>query len=246
MKFNRGIMWTVLSAIGLLVILSVFEAFCGARKAKLFFNSIPLGLYWYSLVVLLVVGFFEFSRLLRKPALLIIHAGCLLILAGSMWGSEAGHRLAKHLLDIDKIPHGYIVIYEGHSQNNVLTNDLEKLAPLPFSIKLNDFRIKYYEEQRLIRDYFSDVTVIKDGKEVSSKTIEVNYPLHYGGYHFYQHSYDLNKEKYTILAVVSDSGLYTVYVGYWLLCLGVLWQFWFRHIVGYIKKNQMRHYSNGN
>jgi hypothetical protein len=83
----------------------------------------------------------------------------------------------------------------------------------------------------VIRDYFSDVVVIEDGKEIVGKMIEVNHPLHYGGYHFYQHSYDSQAHKYTILSVTSDSGLYAVYGGYWLLCLGVLWQFWFRHIV---------------
>ncbi|KKK67124.1 hypothetical protein LCGC14_2957220, partial [marine sediment metagenome] len=83
---------------------------------------------------------------------------------------------------------------------------------------------------RVIRDYFSEVVVIENEKEVASKAIEVNHPLHYGGYHFYQHSYDSEAGKYTILSVTSDSGLYVVYGGYWLLCLGVLWQFWFRHI----------------
>ncbi len=343
MKLNRGIMWMALLAIGLLTILSVFGTFCGAQKAKLFFNSIPLGVYWYGLAVLLVAGFVEFPRILRKPGLFMIHAGCLFVLVGSLWSSEAGHQLAKRFLSIDKVPSGYMVIYEGHSENNIVTKDIKDLGRLPFSIKLNDFRIEYYEAdeqsvpqlyidtmdgkhfqlaakageeiildqgklkivrtfsnfkiridngekivtdekgdgenpavevnievangnnytryvferseghsqtkdglllnyispqgQRLIRDYFSDVVVIEDGKEVLTKTIEVNYPLHYGGYHFYQHSYDPDEGKYTTLAVTSDSGLYVVYAGYWLLCLGLLWQFWFRNILGILKKS---------
>ncbi len=347
MKLNRGIMWMALLAIGLLTILSVFGAFYGAQKARLFFNSIPLSVYWYGLALLLVAGFVEFPRLLHKPGLFMVHAGCLLVLAGGMWGSEAGHRLVKRFLGIDKIPSGYMIIYEGHSENNIVTEDLSHLGQLPFSIKLNDFRLEYYQRdedsipqlyiktqeeqylqlvakageevslgqgggklkivrtfenfkirieddktivtdekqqgenpavevmievpdgnsytryvfehfagfshgededglqlnyapqgQRIIQDYFSDVVVIEDGKEKTSKTIEVNHPLHYGGYHFYQHSYDSEEGKYTTLSVTSDSGLYAVYVGYWLLCPGVLWQFWFRHIVGYIKRKK--------
>ena len=337
-KFNRSIMWLVLVVIGLLAALSVLGAFCGAERAKLLFNSIPLGVYWYGVAVLLIVGFIEFPRLLHKPGLLMIHTGCLLLLAGSMWSSEAGHRLSKRLFGVQKIPSGYIVIPEGNSEKHVVAEDFkQQLGELPFSIRLKDFRLEYYEtdeesvprlyiktqkgqdlqlvakageeislgqgsgklkvvrtfrnfkigiedgemvvtdeEQqgenpavevqievpdgngytryaferfagfnhgenglqlsyvsqgpRVIRDYLSDVVVIKDGKEVTSKTIEVNHPLHYGGYHFYQHSYDSEAGKYTILSVTSDSGLYAVYGGYWLLCLGVLWQFWFRHI----------------
>ena len=90
----------------------------------------------------------------------------------------------------------------------------------------------------MIRDYFSDLAVIENDKEVLSKTIEVNRPLHYGGYHFYQHSYDSEKGQYTVLSVTSDSGLYVVYSGYWLLSLGVLWQFWLRPAVRYIKSKK--------
>ena len=336
--------------IGLLAVLSVLGAFYGAQKAKEFFNSIPLGIYWYALAILLVVGLVEFSRLLHKPGLFMIHTGCLLVLAGSMWGSAAGHRLAERFLGIRKIPAGYMAIFEGDSEKSILAKDLkQRLGELPFSIKLKDFRLEYYEDDdksapllqietrqgqrlqlparvgeqislgegkdkvrvvrtftnfkislengkkivtdeagpaenpaveveielpdgnsysryvferfagihgkddslqlsyisqrqrpRMIRDYLSDVVVIENGKEIVSKTIEVNHPLHYGGYHFYQHSYDSKAGKYTILSVTSDSGLYTVYGGYWLLCLGVLWQFWFRHIVGRLKESKKK------
>jgi len=345
-KLNRYIMWAALTAIGLLAVLSVLGAFYGARQAKLIFNSIPLGIYWFSLAILLIAGFLKFPRLLRKPGLLLVHAGCLLVLAGGMWSSQMGHRIAEQFLGIKKIPSGYMAIYEGNSGKKVMTEDFKQcLCELPFSIKLNNFRLEYYEidekfvprlyittqqgqdlqlaaragEQislgpglgrliivhtfrnfkisiengkkiitdsvkegenpavevriepsdansytryvferfagfnhgedglnlsylsqapRIVRDYFSDVVVIENEKEAVSKTIEVNHPLHYGGYHFYQHSYDSENGDYTILSVTSDSGLYTVYGGYWLLSLGVLWQFWFRHIAGFIKKRK--------
>ncbi|MHC4530378.1 MAG: cytochrome c biogenesis protein ResB [Planctomycetota bacterium] len=341
-------MWLALLAIGLLTIFSVFGAFCGAQKAKLFFNSIPLGVYWYALALLLLAGLVEFPRLIRKPGLFMIHAGCLLVLAGGMWGSEAGHRLSNRLFSAQKIPKGYMLISEGNTENRVTQEDFrQQLGELPFSIKLIDFRLEYYppdedsvprlyikteegqflqlvarageeisldqpgrklkvlktfknfkihiedgkriitdeegteenpavkvelelpdgntytryvfenfadfnhdqdsdglqlrylsKEPQMISDYFSDLLVIDHGKETISKTIEVNHPLYYKGYHFYQHSYDSKAGQYTILSVTSDSGLYAVYVGYWLLCLGVLWQFWFRHIAGYIKRKK--------
>jgi hypothetical protein len=347
-KLKLGIMWAALAAIALLATLSVVGAFYGAQKAKIIFNSIPLSFYWYGLAVLFLAGLVVFPRLSHKPGLLMIHLGCLLILAGSMWGSEAGHRFAGRLFGIQKIPSGYMLIPVGDTEKEVTTEDFgQKLGDLPFSIKLKDFRVEYYQtdeesvpklyiktregqdfqlvakageeitlgqgggvlkvvrtfknfkiriegdkkivtdESRegenpavevriempdgnsstryvferfadfnhgenedglqlsyvpqgpeVIRDYLSDVVVIENGKEAASKTIEVNHPLHYGGYHFYQHSYDSQGGEYTILSVTSDSGLYVVYGGYWLLCLGVLWQLWLRHIVEYVKSKK--------
>ena len=339
-------MWMALLAIGLLIALSIAGAFCGAQEAKLLFNSTPLKIYWYLLAILFVAGFTEFPRLLRKPSLLLIHTGCLLVLTGGMLGSDAGHRLAKRFLGIDKIPNGYMVIHEENSENRIVAEDLKQiLGQLPFSIKLKDFRIEYYETDkesiprlnintqdgqhlqlvakageeislgqdknkikiigtfenfkirtengkkivtddgrqgenpaaevrietpdgnsytryvferydgfshsedglklsyisrgpRMIRDYFSDLVVIENDKEVLSKTIEVNHPLHYGGYHFYQHSYDSEKGQYTVLSITSDSGLYVVYSGYWLLSLGVVWQFWLGPVFRYIKSKK--------
>jgi hypothetical protein len=337
-KVGRSVMWLVLAAIGVLMVLSAAGAFLGAEGAKQFFNSIPLKVYWLAFALLFAAGFAIFPRLLCQPSSLLVHAGCLSVLIGGMWGSQSGHQLAKRFLGIDKIPDGYMVIYEGQSENRVVAEDLEHiLGQLPFSIKLNDFRLEYYEDEKsvpklnietqdgkhlqisakageeislgdgkgklkivrtftnfkihiengekiatdkkgagenpaveveiarpdgttvkryiferfashfqdtdglqisyvprkpqMIRDYFSDVAVIKDGKDAVSKTIEVNHPLHYGGYHFYQYSYDSEEGEYTILSVTSDSGLYIVYTGYWLLSVGVLWQFWLRPIL---------------
>jgi len=92
-----------------------------------------------------------------------------------------------------------------------------------------------------VKDYFSDVTLLEGEKPITKKTIEVNHPLYYGGYHFYQHSYDSKKGQYTILKVHSDSGLNLVYAGYLMLCSGALWHLWFRHFLKFYKRSQ-----NGN
>ena len=98
-------------------------------------------------------------------------------------------------------------------------------------------KFTYVSEQTpAVKDYFSDVILFEEEKQISKKTIEVNHPLHYGGYHFYQSSYDPQKGQYTVLTVHSDSGLNVVYAGYLMLTLGVLWQFWLRHIGGYFRR----------
>ncbi len=79
-----------------------------------------------------------------------------------------------------------------------------------------------------IKDYKSHLRVPGRDGYLAEKVIEVNDPLHFGGYHFYQQSYDTRNENYTVLSVRSDSGLLTVYVGYGLLGVGVFWLFWFQ------------------
>jgi len=258
-KFRRAVMWAALALIILLIFLSIYGAFLGPVQAKNFFNSLPLIVYWLALALLLIISIVIFRRLFRTPALLLIHSGSILILAGAIWGSEAGHKLQKHLLGIDKIPKGRMAIFEGHCENRVISENNEQIRELPFSVKLRDFRIEYYKpgyihvqtrkqnrkihpedkslpgHQEIVRDYISELEVIKDGEVLAEKNIEVNHPLHFGGYHFYQHSYDTEANQYTILLVVSDTGLAPVYAGYLMLCAGVFWHFWLRHIFTKIK-----------
>ncbi len=83
-----------------------------------------------------------------------------------------------------------------------------------------------------MRDYISSLAVIENNKTVVEKNVEVNHPLHYGGYYFYQHSYDTQDGRYSVLMVASDSGLAIVYTGYISLCVGVIRHFWLRNIFG--------------
>ena len=82
----------------------------------------------------------------------------------------------------------------------------------------------------MVSDYISDLRVVVDGQTAAEKSIEVNHPLKFGGYHFYQHSYDDRAGQYTVLNVVSDTGLNMVYTGYIMLSAGIVWRFWLRKI----------------
>jgi hypothetical protein len=102
----------------------------------------------------------------------------------------------------------------------------------PGHMNPNDpFVMSYY---RSVKDYISELEIVEGGRVVAAKDIEVNHPLHYGGYHIYQHKpggENAYGNKYTGLLVVSDSGLNVVYGGYMLLIGGVCWHFWGRRIL---------------
>jgi len=326
-RFRRAVLWAALIAVILLAVLSVYGAFLGTDGAQAFFNSLPLAAYWLALTVLLIVGLVVFRRLLQIPSLLLMHVGCVLVLLGGMWGSNAGHVVQRQFLGIDKVPKGQMMIREQAEDNRVIAADSNEPRQLPFSVRLKDFRMEYYKPgtlfirsqagarlslgntfgwvfvqrvfenfklrkedgktvpydapggsnpalqvvierpdgtttagyvfeqfqpiftepvdlnliyRRVVRDYISDLEIVQNGEVAAAKEIEVNHPLHYGGYHFYQHSYGEDElGEYTVLLVVSDSGLNLVYGGYMMLIAGVAWHFWGRRTLIAIKSRRM-------
>jgi hypothetical protein len=78
-----------------------------------------------------------------------------------------------------------------------------------------------------VKDYRSDLSVLEEGETAVRKVVEVNHPLHYGGYRFYQASYGTEAGRsYTVLSVSSDSGVNMVYLGFILLTAGAFWWLW--------------------
>jgi hypothetical protein len=227
-KLHYSILWAALIIIILLIFFSIYGAFIGPERAQNFFDSPVLVVYWFILGLMLLVC---------ARRVLLIHFGCILVLLGAMLGSDTGHSLQQRLLGIDKIRRGQMLIYQGWQSNKVILEKSNQIKKLPFSIRLKEFRVDYYEPQRtIVCDYISSLAVIENDKIVAEKDVEVNHPLHYGGYYFYQHSYDTQAGRYSVLMVVSDTGLGLVYTGYVMLSAGVIWQFWLRDIFKKMRK----------
>ncbi len=77
-----------------------------------------------------------------------------------------------------------------------------------------------------ILDFKSKLTIVENGEEVAAKVIEVNHPLTYDGYAFYQSDYDHRGNTYTVLQVVKDPGVWWVMAGFLLILLGVIQKFY--------------------
>ena len=72
-----------------------------------------------------------------------------------------------------------------------------------------------------IKAFKSTVEVIEKGVVVCTRTIAVNSPLSWGGYTFYQTSYNPDDLAWSALQVVRDPGIPIVYAGFVLMMTGL-------------------------
>lgn len=92
---------------------------------------------------------------------------------------------------------------------------------LPFSLYLKDFELARYPGSQSPMSYASEVEVQGNNGDKFDYRIFMNNVLDYDGYRFFQSSYDQD-EKGTILSVNKDPGKIPTYIGYFLLCLGLV------------------------
>ncbi len=108
----------------------------------------------------------------------ITHLSIIMIMIGAVIGIFFGFN-------------GFLNLPEGYTSDVAYSRKDSKPHPLGFSIRCDDFDVEFYGMSDMPKDYRSWLTVFKDGKEVMKKMIEVNSPLKFEGYTFYQSSYGM-------------------------------------------------------
>ena len=117
--------------------------------------------------------FFEKGKYTRL-SFFFTHLSLLVIFTGALIGSIFGFK-------------GYATIIEGETISSFETRQGGN-KKLNFSVKCNDFTVNFYPNGTP-KDYKSDLSIIKDGKEVVRQIVRVNDPITYEGITFYQSSY---------------------------------------------------------
>jgi cytochrome c-type biogenesis protein CcsB len=105
-----------------------------------------------------------------------------------------------------------------------------KTIKLPFSVFLRDFQLERYPGSMSPSSFASEVTVLDPVKNIEKPyRIFMNNILNYGGYRFFQSSYDKD-EKGTILSVNHDGwGTTVTYIGYIIMAAGLVFNFFSRN-----------------
>lgn len=107
------------------------------------------------------------KNLLGRLGVDLFHASLLLLLLGALAGGAFG----------------YEAFLRGHK------GDVLDVPNADFQIRIDDLWTENYEGTGRIADWYTKITVIEDGQEVKTQTIEVNHPLTYKGVSFYQSSF---------------------------------------------------------
>lgn len=117
-------------------------------------------------------------------------------------------------------------VFVGNEDIQMSINYGAKIRELPFSIKLYDFIMERYPGTNSAASYASEVQLLDPAKNVQMDyRIYMNNILNYGGFRFFQSSFDKD-EKGTYLSVNHDFwGTWVSYLGYALLTLGLLMTF---------------------
>ncbi len=114
---------------------------------------------------------------------------------------------------------------------------------MPFSIRLDDFIKTDYAGTDKAKSYESNITIIDniDGKDIEwPATIEMNKPLRYKGYTFFQSSFEQTPgpADITVLSVVENKGWLFPYLGTGLILIGLT-----LHLL--VKSSTKRHKKEG-
>jgi hypothetical protein len=101
----------------------------------------------------------------------------------------------------------------------------DAIKPMGFSVRLDDFTVGYYPGGRRPRSFESRITITDPATGLAqSRLISMNHPTSFGGFTFYQSSYQqLGDRELSVLSVARDPGMAIVFTGYFCLMIGMVW-----------------------
>jgi hypothetical protein len=101
-------------------------------------------------------------------------------------------------------------------------------APLPFRVRLIDFKSEKYPGSERAATYESRVRVEDPERGVTEHVVSMNHPLRYRGYVFFQSSFVEGEPMISVFSVARAPGLPLVYLGTTLISVGVFWMFYLK------------------
>ncbi len=122
-------------------------------------------------------------------AVYIIHASLLLIFIGGIVDAIYGYK-------------GFLMLVKGQSVSELELSD-KHIKKLPFTLRFDTGAREDYADGSP-KQWWSQVTVLENGKEVEKKKIEVNEPLVRNGLRFFQSTFGTSEEVDSIIVVASN------------------------------------------
>ncbi len=175
----------------------------------------------------------QYSRL----GVYITHVSILFLLVGAVIGSLMGFSGYLNLPEGSSYPVAFgrkQITNQEYAERNMLVDTLMKAGgnlsqaaaslgvseerfagrmrtlatePLGFMVKNEEFEVSFYAQSDMAKEYSSLLVVFDKGIEVMRKRIEVNSPLKYKGYTFYQSSYGMMDNRSEFIFILNAQGM---------------------------------------
>ena len=165
----------------------------------------------------------------KNKNLLPLFVSILLIVAGGLCTWFTARSVHVHLREGETNTADNSSVYEdfrdtvaNFSCKNSNGSETSDDKNLPFSIRLDEFDVEYYEGTHTIRDYISHVTVTDEEKEFTAR-ISMNKILKYRHYRIFQEDYDTDLNGSVLLVRYDPWGTTLVYIGFALFLLSMVW-----------------------
>jgi len=211
MKNTQSLKYLAFGSAALIVVVlmvaTIIEKFYGTAFAyENIYTSASMVALWGA-VSFLGLAYIVKQRLHKMPITLMLHLSFLLILIGALITHIWGVQGRVHLRVGEEVQHFVVANGEEHE--------------FPFSLKLNDFELKYYEGTFAPMDYVSHIEITDDDKRVNGE-VSMNNILSHRHYRLYQAGYDRDGEGATLAVSYDPWGIGITYTGYLLLLLSML------------------------
>ena len=142
------------------------------------------------------------QRLWRRLPTLLLHGSFLVILAGAMITFLGSRK-------------GYVHLTVGNETNSYVEQGSRQVRELPFTLRLDSFRIDYYPGTDAPADYISYIH--------GEQPVSMNRILSREGFRFYQSSFDEDMKGSWLTVNYDPWGIGLTYAGYILLGISMLW-----------------------
>lgn len=170
---------------------------------------------WFSclwgLLAALTVGAFARHRLWRHLPTLLLHGSFLVILAGAMITFLGGKK-------------GYVHLTVGKDVSSFVEQESQSKIALPFTLRLDSFRVEYYPGTEAPADYISYIHALpsEQGATATAETVSMNRIFSRQGFRFYQSSFDEDHRGSWLTVNYDPWGIGITYAGYLLLGISIL------------------------
>ena len=165
-------------------------------------------LLWAALSALLVAAMVR-TRMWRRPALFLLHASFLVILAGAFATKLTSQRGVVHLR-------------QGVPEDHFVLDDSGRQVQFPFTLRLDTFRIECYPATQSPSDYVSTVSLFDGSGAGQRELVSMNNVLQHRKFRFYQSSYDEDMQGSWLSVNYDPVGTPLTYAGYFLLFLSII------------------------